>query len=204
MHFLGGLLTRMSVDLPDVNLELNELVTSRQLKSLTSGDIDLGLGRPPFDHSQFDNLLVQSERLVAVIPVAHPLTHLRRPLVGTDFAGVDFIMHSPSQARYFHDLTTVVLAGHHVQPVHTVSQVLTIVELVAAGRGVALVPESASRLAISGVRFMPLIDDTPPVELHAVWFRDNTNPALPRLQAMLTRHVNDSYSASHHPKNALD
>ena len=40
--------------------------------------------------------------------------------------------------------------------VHTVSQILTMVTLVAAGRGIAFVPETAKLLGVEGVAFLPL------------------------------------------------
>jgi DNA-binding transcriptional LysR family regulator len=57
---------------------------------------------------------------------------------------------------------------------------------VAAGRGIALVPASATHLRLDGVRFRPL--DTRPedrVELHAVWRRTAASPALLRVIALL-------------------
>jgi DNA-binding transcriptional LysR family regulator len=57
------------------------------------------------------------------------------------------------------------------------------VSLVAAKRGVAFVPHSATLLAIKGVEFLPLAGGSgeEPVELHAIWNRKAANPALRRL-----------------------
>jgi DNA-binding transcriptional LysR family regulator len=60
------------------------------------------------------------------------------------------------------------------------------IALVAAGRGLALVPASATRLHPDGVRFRSLAnppDD--PVELYAVWRREAANPALLRVVELL-------------------
>ena len=60
--------------------------------------------------------------------------------------------------------------------------------LVAAGRGIAFVPESAARLTIEGVGFALLHTPTPqPVELHLLWARESKNPALWRTLAVLER-----------------
>jgi DNA-binding transcriptional LysR family regulator len=72
--------------------------------------------------------------------------------------------------------------------VHTVSQVLTMLWLVAAGRGIAFVPESAARLPIEGVEFVRLETSVPePVELHLLWARESRNPALDRVLELLAR-----------------
>jgi DNA-binding transcriptional LysR family regulator len=73
------------------------------------------------------------------------------------------------------------LPVQHGNVVHTVSQVLTMVSLVAAKRGVAFVPHSAVKLGLAGVQFLPLASGGEPVELHAIWNRRVTNPSLARL-----------------------
>jgi DNA-binding transcriptional LysR family regulator len=91
-------------------------------------------------------------------------------------------MHSATQARYFYDLVVRTLPFNHANVVHTVSQILTMVSLVAAKRGLAFVPHSATLLGINGVEFLPLAGgDGEQVELHAIWNRKITNPALSRL-----------------------
>jgi DNA-binding transcriptional LysR family regulator len=57
---------------------------------------------------------------------------------------------------------------------------------VAAGRGVAFVPASATRLGVPGVAHVPLATPVPePVELHLLWTRHSGNPALQRVLAVL-------------------
>jgi DNA-binding transcriptional LysR family regulator len=60
--------------------------------------------------------------------------------------------------------------------------------LVAAGHGVAFVPESAARPPIEGVGLVQLETPVPqPVELHLLWARNSRNPALWRALAALER-----------------
>ena len=67
----------------------------------------------------------------------------------------------------------------HENVVHTVSQILTMVWLVSARRGVAFVPQSTSLLGIDGVEYLPLrTTSSRPVELHLLWPKDSPNPAL--------------------------
>ena len=88
-------------------------------------------------------------------------------------------MHAPTKARYFYDLVVRLIPIADQNVVHSVSQVLTMLWLVAAGRGVAFVPASATRLGIEGVRYRGSTGLPPdPVELHLLWLRDAGNPAL--------------------------
>lgn len=176
---LGPLLEQISGIVPDVDIELQELVTGEQLDGLLTGELDLGLARPPFDARTFDSRLMSRESMVLAVPSGHPLAALDRGIGPEDFSHEALIMHSPTQARYFYDLVVRLLPIDHGNVVHTVSQIVTMVSLVAAKRGVAFVPESATALGINGVAFLPLAaGSTGQVELHALWNRRITNPAL--------------------------
>ena len=71
--------------------------------------------------------------------------------------------------------------------VQHVAQIHTILMLVSAGHGFALVPESSIRLHPEDVVFSPLEDCDPIVELHAAWREDNDNPVL----GVLLRHLRE-------------
>lgn len=176
---LGPLLEEIAATLPDVDIDLQELVTGEQIAGLQSGELDLGLARPPFDNDVFDSHLLYREAMVLAVPSGHRLAGLNRDVTEKDLREEPLIMHSSTQARYFYDLVVRMIPIQHANVVHTVSQILTMVSLVAAKRGVAFVPHSATLLGVHGVEFLPLassVDD--PVELHAIWSRSSTNPAL--------------------------
>lgn len=67
-----------------------------------------------------------------------------------------------------------------MQPTYVqhVSQIHSILALVSAGLGVALVPETAEALHFENVRFKKL--DMPPVhaDLYLIWRKNNENPAV--------------------------
>lgn len=183
---LGPLLEEISTELPDVNVDLQEMVTSEQVQALLDGDLDLGLARPPFDRDLFESHLLLSENLLLAVPAGHPLDQLTRPLTAADLKDVPLIMHSPTKARYFYDLVVRNVPLEHGNVVHVVSQVLTMIALVAAGRGAAFVPESAQLLGVGGVSYLHLADISPDaVELHAIWSRTGHNPALQQLLELL-------------------
>ncbi|TWD75296.1 DNA-binding transcriptional LysR family regulator [Kribbella amoyensis] len=192
---LGPLLRRLSDALPGVDVILHERVTPAQVDALRRGELDLGLARPPFDSELLDSLVVFREPLIAVVPSDHRLAGLRRPLRPSDFSNERVISYSPTQARYFHELTVRFLTNAHPRIDEQVQQILTVVLLVAAGRGIALVPASARTLGIEGVRYRDLVDggsesvadaEVPglPVELHAIWPRDAAGPLLRRVLAL--------------------
>ncbi|GAB2666905.1 LysR substrate-binding domain-containing protein [Kribbella swartbergensis] len=185
---LGPLLRRMSEELPGVDVILHERVTAAQLEGLLRGELDLGLGRPPFDARMLESRVVFREPLCAVVPGNHRLATLGRPLAPADFADEKVIGYSPRQARYFHDLTVGFLGASHPRIEQRVQQILTVILLVATGRGVAFVPASARGLGVEGVAYCDLDVPGEPVELHAIWHRESTNPVLQRVLTMLPKH----------------
>lgn len=176
---LPALLNQVGAAYPEIDLDLYEMVTREQIDGLLTGDLDLGLARPPFDPAMFASRLLHREALLLAVPAQHPLADSDSPIAAGALASVPLIMHSPTRARYFYDLVVRLIPVADQDVVHSVSQVLTMLWLVAAGRGVAFVPASATRLGIEGVSYRE-IEGLPaaPVELHLLWLRDSGNPAL--------------------------
>ncbi|SDT28669.1 LysR family transcriptional regulator [Microlunatus soli] len=183
---LPGVLTKLQQALPEVDLDLTELVTRAQLEALANHELDLGLARPPFDADLFASRPFAREALCAAVPDGHRLAALDRPLTERDLAGEPVIMPSATDARYFYDLVIRTVSIDPASVVHSVSQVLTTTLLVSGGLGIGFVPESVSRLGVRGVTLLELATSAhQPVELHLVWPRDSRNPALPRVIDLL-------------------
>lgn len=183
---LPSMLNRIGMALPDIDVDLSEMVTSEQVAGLQSAELDLGLARPPFDTEQFGSRLLRREEMVLAVPVGHWMTELDRDVVADDLVQEPIIMHSPTKARYFYDLVVRMVPIAHQNVVHTVSQILTMTWLVAGGRGIAFVPDSARGLNIEGVTHLSLraVSDEP-AELHLLWNRELRNPALVSVLAAL-------------------
>jgi DNA-binding transcriptional LysR family regulator len=97
-------------------------------------------------------------------------------------------MYSPVESRYFAELVTDMNARSGARPryVQHVSQIHTMLALVEAGFGVAVVPETAAAMHPEGVTFRALHPERSPAsELVAIWRADNENPVLARVQELL-------------------
>jgi DNA-binding transcriptional LysR family regulator len=202
---LGRLLNELERELPEVRIELSEMVTREQIAALATEDLDLGLARPPFDADLFDSRLLHREALLLAVPAGHRLTGINRPAAAADLATEPVIFHSHQRAKYFYDLVIGMVPLAQERVVHSVSQILTMLWLVSAGRGIAFVPASATHLGIPNVAFVPLATPVPePVELHLLWPRQSHNPALARTLAVLERLADDAQQVSRDAKTLLD
>lgn len=183
---LGSLLSVIERSFPGINLDLHEMVTGEQIENLAEGRIDLGLGRLEVTPQSIESELLLAERLLLAVPAEHPLAQLDRPLRKDDVAGQPLILHSATKASYFYNLIVrhFPLDRHLIR--HSLSQVVTMVNLVADDHGVAFVPESASLLTIPGVRYLPFSDlNGEIVELKAIWNQQSKNPALEKVLSLI-------------------
>jgi DNA-binding transcriptional LysR family regulator len=186
LEVLGPLLRQIDERLPGVEVLLSEAVSAGQLAGLQDGRLDLGLVRLPPRGDEYAARVVHRERLLVAVPAAHPLGASPDPLPVSELDGLDMITYSLTDSKYFHDLVTTVLANVDVRSTQRVTQVHSMMALVAAGRGAAIVPASARHLRMDRVVLRPILGwDREVVELRAVWRRDARNPALARALEML-------------------
>ena len=185
--YVQSFLRRLGEQLPHVDLVLRELVTADQVEAIAAGDLDLGFLRPPVTRAGLESRVVQSEHLLLAVPAGNPLA-LGGPADVAALDGHPLVMYSPVESRYFYDLVLEMTARAGARPRHVqyVSQIHTMLALVQAGLGLAVVPESATALHPDGVKFVPLSPgQSAAVELAAAWRTDADNPALDRARELL-------------------
>lgn len=181
---LADVLALVNERIPAVSIELSELVSPAQFDALADLEIDLGLVRPPIPE-QFESVQVHTEDLVLAVPAAHPLADVRRAVALADVTD-DYIGYSPEGSRYLHDICAAMIGMNRYAVSQLASQVPTMLALVRAGLGCALVPRSIMTMGVAGVRYLELAAaDSHSVTLHAAWSPDNPNPALHRVVELL-------------------
>jgi DNA-binding transcriptional LysR family regulator len=175
-RLLPEVVRRLRDQLPGVALSLKELVSTSQVEVLNGGQLDIGLMRPHALNSELDSTVLLREPLMLAIPTELAGEWPIRPTIRA-LHGKPFVMYSPIEARPFHQMLIERFKQAGVMPdiVEHVGQVHTMLALVRAGLGVALIAESATTLQFDNVEFRMV--DTDPVETVGVWRRDNENPA---------------------------
>lgn len=184
---------------PDVTVELTEDKTIRLLPRLLSGRLDLALVRPPETVDKaIDIRLLFHETAVVALPASHPLARRAR-LAVTDLSDAPLIVPDRRSRPHSHDLTVKLFAEAGLQPriAQVAAEKQTILTLVAAEIGLAIVPRWTSRLAAAGVRFVPLKTSRrgamTRLPLAAAWLRQTRDPirdaALALLDARLSAYA---------------
>jgi DNA-binding transcriptional LysR family regulator len=184
---------------PDVTVKLTEDKTIRLLPRLISGRLDIALVRPPEKpDKRLEFLFLLHETAVVAVSDRHPLAAKKRVTVA-DLAEQPLIVPERRSRPHSHDLTMKLFAeaGLHARVVQLANEKQTIVNLVAAGLGVAIVPRWTSRMAARGVRFIPLAaSDMNRLPLAAAWTRSTRDlvrdEMLEMLSASLARYAREA------------
>ena len=168
---------------PAVQIDLREATSDVQLEELAAGNIDLGILIPPVPDKLktiLDYFPVLTEPLVLALPADSKLATATRKVSLKSCAGLPLIIFPRRLAPALHDqiLGCFREAGLTPSIEQEAIQMQTIVGLVAAGMGIALVPQSVSNLKRPGVEYRALKEASPLVEIGLAWRRDNTSPVL--------------------------
>ncbi len=168
--------------LPGVKLELHgEMMTPAQVAGLLDGSLDLGILRPPVRSARLEVQVVRSEPMIAVLPADHPLAGRQKVRVA-DLAEEAFVRYAAHQRSVVDELVrdTCERAGFVPRLALEVTETATLVSFVAAGIGVALLPESVSGIRINGAVYRPLRGTPPRIEIALAWRADDASPVLAR------------------------
>ena len=189
---LPAMARRVKRELPGVALEIHaDLLTPAQVEGLRAGRLDLGVLRPPVGDDSLVTRTLVRESLVLALPSDHRLAP--EPVVDlADLRTEDFVMYAdPSSAVNDAVSRTCRAAGFVPRREHEAPGTSVLLALVAAGLGVALVPESVRAAALDGVLFRD-VADAQSVELALAWRRDEASPVvrsvLETLGTLATRH----------------
>jgi len=185
---LPTLVRRYSALHPEVEIALSEATSDVQITALLEGHGHAGIVIPPPgglpERLSYRRLLV--EPLVAAVPQSWVedgrLAHDGERLASGALVGAAGVIFPRRVAPAFYDLaieTLKTLTGG-ARIVQEAIQMQTIIALVSAGIGVALVPASLRHLARTGVRYMSLPGEGPYLESGLVWRADDATPTLRR------------------------
>ena len=183
---LPALAKRMRSELPDVDFGFRgEMLSPDQAAALHDGSLDLALLRRLPDTSGLTVTGVRHERLLVALPQEHRYAARKRLRIA-DLAGEGLIVHAGNGRSVMHTLVHDLFAGVDLEPqvVHQVAETSTLVTFVAAGLGIAVVPEPTSDLNVPGVVYVPLAG-TRGVDLVVATREGDANPVLARALARL-------------------
>lgn len=172
---LGDLLPRAVIafrkNFPNVMLEMHDLASRTQIEGLLEGILDLGFVRLPVTASGLEVVpILEEELLIAVAYTRFTKAHIRLK----DLRNEPFVLIASSISNTFrqHTLSVCSAAGFTPNVIQEASELFTVLNLVRAGLGVSLVPSTARRMRVPGVRFVPLATPGAKWKIGMAWRKD--------------------------------
>jgi DNA-binding transcriptional LysR family regulator len=168
---------------PSVHIELQEATTDVQLNLLAENKLDLGILIPPLPDKlkiELSYLPIFSEPLMLAITEGSAISRLKGKIPLEACAEQPLIIFPRRIAPAFHDMILGCFRDAGLTPHigQEAIQMQTIVGLVSAGMGIALVPQSVSNLKRPGVEYRAFKEASPRIEIGLAWRSDNDSPVL--------------------------
>ncbi len=166
---------------PGVTVEARENVTERLEQLIQSGEIDCAFVALPIRTENLKRIVLREEQLFVAVPAGHAASGTGE-MKWKDIGDESWLMLEESHCLGAQ--TRELCAGKGLNPKVALrgSQISTLVEMVARGLGVAVVPEMAGERLPKGVKLIPFAGKKPTRTVALVMRRD-AHLASPALRA---------------------
>lgn len=172
---------------PDASLIVEESHSARLAERLLHSELDAAFVRPGNVATEgLDLLPLGAEPLILALPAGHRLAAQARVPVAA-LAGEPFVIFSQGIGRTFLGLIREACAQEGFEP--TIGQetphIVAMINMVAAGLGVAMAPGSIAQLAVHGVVYRPLDGAVPKVPLAIATRAGDASPLVRNFLALI-------------------
>ncbi|MGG0651081.1 LysR substrate-binding domain-containing protein [Bacillus mycoides] len=164
---------------PKIQLILREMTTDQKIKALYEKQIHIGFIRSKQNNEILVSEVCSEECLKLVLHEEHPLVSLHNISIKS-LVDEPFILFPRHFGTNFYDLIISYFWEHGVSLniVQEAIQMQTIVNLVAAGMGISVVPSSVESYKKSGVMYKDIQENTPKINLYVGWRQDEKSVVL--------------------------
>ncbi len=159
---LGPTLNDVLKDFPGISLEISQTPSEYQAREIVEGSADIGLARLPIlrANPDLESTVLYRERLVAAVPAGHRLA--QRAEVEIAELRDEFFVTVPHRDRgglSYLVAERCIAHGFYPRVARATSRKNSLLSLVNAGFGIAVVPQSMASISLSaGVSFPALKD----------------------------------------------
>ncbi|MDT0235317.1 LysR family transcriptional regulator [Curtobacterium sp. BRB10] len=171
---------------PSVLVTLEDLSSMLQEQELLEGRLDIGFGRRPHDQNVQYEPMWSDQLALATVDLSLDPSDVPRWIRGQSLVGLEQTRGSglAGQIRQLEEAWQVA-----IRPTTTAHDLFTVLALVDAGVGSALVPLSAAPLAPVSVQLLPIAEAAAIWTSGALWRRDSLTPAAAHLREFVRASV---------------
>lgn len=167
--FLAHVLNSFVEKHPNIQVVVHEDLTTQMLSLIETGKLDMGIASLPIRDNGFGTETLYSEEMLLALHPGHSLTR-KQVIFGDDLISEKLILSKEGLCQGGCPLRLCKRQNISPQIIFQSGQLETIRSLVAAGKGISIIPETA-------------ITDTPAL----ITYRQMVNPKLKRSIAIVTR-----------------
>jgi LysR family hydrogen peroxide-inducible transcriptional activator len=196
-YLLPNALLQLRASHPALHLLLREDLTERLLDRLGDGRLDAAVVALPLPRAGFATATLYKEQFLLAAPVGHPLAHDDGPVTDADLVGHRLILLEEGHCLRDQALAVCRQAGAGAAEISGTS-LGTVVQMVANGLGVTLLPARAADIEVRAddpIVLRPFVPPAPQRTVALAWRasspRGETFVALADALRECTRHAHD-------------
>jgi DNA-binding transcriptional LysR family regulator len=189
--FVPKLARDFKISYPQTELSLRQLGSEEQIELLGRRELDGAFVRPRQLPRTFACIPVSRVRFVCAVWSGHPLAK-RRQVHMSELRDEPFLMLTSEPKTHVSAQVASIFnaAGFSPSTVMETNFFHTMIELVDAGLGIAIVPTTIRELNIKGVRFLELKDVKTEAGMDFIWREGSISAPLLNLIRVIKRHTN--------------
>ncbi len=190
LPFLPATIQAFRAKFPGITLTLKEMTSAAQITGIADRQLDLGVVRKPSGRlvSAVHLTKLSTDRPLLAMHENEALTRKARIQV-SDLKDLPLIGLSRSSGAGLHEFVTRICWADGFSPniVQEVQEVSTMIALVAAGLGAAIIPAPLRRLQLDKVAYRPLVGKGTHMDLHVATHAKDGNPLVGEFKRMLAQ-----------------
>ncbi|BAH50913.1 LysR substrate-binding domain-containing protein [Rhodococcus opacus] len=177
---------------PGIELGLRpQMYSGEVLDALARGTLDMGIVGLPVPRG-FATHTVREEALMLAVPAGHRLADAGA-VAPQELASERFVIYPAEHGSVVRDATLALCAAAGFAPVvaHEAPDPYSLLAMVGAGVGVAVVVDSTAHLTMDGVEYRPIAGDVPTLPIAMAWQDSNPSPAVQTVTRVLREAIGD-------------
>jgi LysR family hydrogen peroxide-inducible transcriptional activator len=188
-YVLPALMPHLITALPNLKLYVREDQTAVLLDKLAAGELDVLLVANPYELGDVETMAIAEDPLVVAMPRNHPLCH-RNEIARDDLAREQLLLMEDGHCLRSHSLQACRIVDPLHNEVFQATSLRTLVQMVAAGLGITLMPQIAVASELASTRHVVirlLSPDNPFRTLVLAWRQTSSRGVEFRMLGNLVR-----------------
>ena len=180
-----------------MKMTVHEQAPALQIAALLNRTTNISLNRSIPAEDALSSELAWAEEVVVAMPKTHPSARRKRIALG-DLASEDHIVLQPESSQFARYIQKCCIdAGFLPRVSQQVVDAQSVPSLIAAGFGIALVPQSIARFTTGEIVFRPIRPSPPSADVFLVFRKDETSMVVQNFIKLARRFLRQKRSSGH-------